>query len=135
MKQSRRAIDPFHELGGASFRLVSLSFGFAILAACGGGGATPGPVPNPFSTNVLVLEAGSPAADVSVSFNQGTHSVGRELPILQTASTDATGHVIFSNLPVSGPSCVSVTEFQTYYTCHKQPFPQEATISIPIVFP
>jgi hypothetical protein len=92
--------------------------------------------PNPFSTNVLVLEGGSQAAGVLVSLNQGTDTIGRELPILQTGSTDGTGHVIFSNLPVSGPICVSLTQVtQTYYTCHKQPFPQEATISTPIAFP
>jgi hypothetical protein len=93
-------------------RLVSFAFALSILAACSGGATPSAPPTNPFSTTVFVIDGGSPGVDLLVSLNQGTNSIGRELPILQTGLTDGTGHV-------------------TFYNCHPQPYPQEATISIP----
>jgi len=114
-------------------RLLSCSFALGVLIACsGGGGAPPARQTNPFSTTVFVLEGGSPLVGVPVSLNQGPNSAGVELPILQTADTDATGHVTFSDLPASGPICASLIQgIETYYACHAQPYPQATTISIP----
>jgi hypothetical protein len=114
-------------------RLVWCSFALLVLIACsGGGGAPTARQTNPFSTTLFVLEGGSPLADVPVSLNQGPNSNGVESPTLQTESTDATGHVTFSDLPETGPICASLIQgVRTYYACHAQPYPQATTISIP----